>query len=280
MQAVYSEHEIQPSAKYKMDMPLLTNGSLANGGVDTEYLYRSLLSKWNDKTPLPINLGFFNAFYDKPETTVSECLGYDLQALLYFANFGTLMWQPAKNFHDGLIVNSKKFNIQDFRRKGNANLYSYSLTVPKGTGSVKKTQQLLKEDLERTFGFTSTIEMRSGKVLELIVLDTSKVNSYKSTSIEGKYGFKFNEETYMLTNISIADFILNLLESKVNVALRDAGKSSLKILDQTNLKFKLDFNINIKDMSFEQIEVQLNRVGFDLIERDMMMNYIVVKDAL
>ncbi|MCK7553744.1 TlpA family protein disulfide reductase [Chitinophaga sedimenti] len=174
----YSRNEPRTSSQYNTELPLLTNGQQSNGGSDTCFISRSLITTWNPRMPLM-----------NRKTNIPGCLemfGRDLQEMLLYAYFGKPYgW----SFNDSLyhLVNRSIIVECDrkelFGRKDEAtgrNMYSYSQYNKQSINNDNLQRKILLEDIHRTFCFKTVLEERTVDAYSFIVLDSNKVYKLRS----------------------------------------------------------------------------------------------------
>ncbi|CAL1519158.1 Thiol-disulfide oxidoreductase ResA [Chitinophaga sp. MM2321] len=272
----YSSHEKHADSNYVRVLPLLTSGLQANGGYDTAFISRSLLTRWNDKMPNYYYTGYFRNPRAEP-SNLSECMGFDLQHLFLFVNTGRIEWYYGDGFYDGIVLKTNRFSPDDLIANGIKNLYAYSLYTLVRESSLEKTKMALGEELERSFGLTSTVETKVCKVLSLVVKNRQRIKSLKNKT--GHSSWAKVDDSIHVANITVKDFISRHLQLTTNIAQIDEGSPRTPILDDTNVDFKLDLSFDFQHLNLSQIKSALNQLGFDLVDTEKQMKVIVVSDS-
>lgn len=141
---------------YDKEQPLLIDG---NGGKDTDFLFRSILTEFKGD----IKTGR-SEFIPGNRNRVRE-IGADLYSLYWLAHGDTLMPYPMYSLNSyGKYWRKPILAIKDttgfqFDYKSPENRWNYSLILPEKT-SAKLLQQAMQRDLKTYFGYDVTVETR------------------------------------------------------------------------------------------------------------------------
>jgi len=276
----YAAHEIRPDNKYRYNLPLLTTGQNGNGGIDTSFIYRSILVNWTPKMRGGWS-GFDNTF--SPLKNTGEAFGQDLTELVRIAYTG----KPFRDNTDtssNWLYNKIIFETKDtasFTKRTNtndANKYCYSITINLDHVTKKDLRDWMLVDLQRIFHFKSQIKSKIVPVWKLVVIDPAKVNKLKT-----KGGKMWNEELYPIRGFSVTNYSMTQLvvnggfELALKRLYRPANYTEVPpILDSTGIKFNIDLTIKADRYVFSELKEALNQQGLDLVQDTAEMNCIVI----
>lgn len=184
---------IRPST-FNEKNDFLDNG---NGGADSNYLFRSVLSNWNESIPyyIPRELKF------DANTKKFAALGANLSMLLRYAYFG----RPFIEYADSLNGSVWPHPVFEFNHAANQSLYCYAVSYK--TSPVPKLSELLKTAISQTLGRDVRIEIRGMPYYE-ISFDSVKQNLIRSDG--GKAVHRHSHASLDDSNITIADLINRL----------------------------------------------------------------------
>lgn len=284
---------------YDRTLPLLTSGVVTSGGPDTLFMYRSLISPWHKGTPVYTTEGFIDVTYtnitDSSFTAVekvnhkgkAQVFGCDLYELLRIAYFGQDSRnnnpEPDQKYEERdpeVIVELSNKNLFTERNEATgAGTYNYSLTIPDENSSLAKKLRYMRQDLERTFSFKSSIEKRNVPVFALITVDHQKVKKLKSTRKDKNiYLPTYGVQEQSFFNISTAMMGRSL--SRRFKFDRNGNKSTtLPFYDETGIDYNIDITLTADFQELESLRAALRKHGLDLIQKTKSLDCIVVKDA-
>jgi thiol-disulfide isomerase/thioredoxin len=144
------EDEIDTRIPYDPARPLLIQG---NGGADSAFLFRSLLSGFDAFEQ-------HNSIPDKITATVLQgrfqVLGVPLFMLYNYAYYGKPRPDSGVRFQP--VLDIKDSTVFQYSSKYSKELFCYSLTVPKAQANQSRLQSIMQRDLEVYFGYTAKIE--------------------------------------------------------------------------------------------------------------------------
>lgn len=252
-------------AVFDYSKPFLVNN---NGGAnDTSFLYRSVLSSWNDE------MATFNPNridYDRREAKF-EALGENLTSLYMMAYFGggyniSKSGQAAtiKDYYYKPIIDtadSVRFENERF---------CYSLICPPKKGTKAMLMKNMQHDLANYFEFEARIEPKEVSCVAL-ELDTSRLNNIKSKGGERIYD---HMPTYIkVRNTNFSDVYERLYQSW------RYGKDIL-LVDRTGLDdmpVDLDLDILLTE-GVEGLEAKLSKMGFRFVPSKVTLPCLVIRD--
>jgi thiol-disulfide isomerase/thioredoxin len=285
----YSEHEPRFNGKkYDYHLPLLSTGQMSNGGYDTAFISRSILTKWN--TDMPENI--LNGWTETLEMTgnsnscQAEVLGADLRTLFRIAYTGVDGWNDTDSLYAKLsmklVLENRDSGIFQSNRKErtNGNSYAYSLILPKKVATPQLMRATLLEDLQKNFKLSSQIEMRKVEVYKLVVSDQKKMAKLKTNGGETQYLTYPDRRGFSLVNYPFSNFISHShivegLDARYNFNYETVPP----LIDETNIKFNIDMNFNLDPTDINQTLEVLHKYGLDIIKSEIDMRCIVIKDA-
>lgn len=272
----FSAHELP---EYDKNMPLLTTGQSANGGVDTSFLFRSMLCKYNYDLPYSLSNTIVDSGSVAVKTGKMEVAKYslaDLYRLAYFGNiyWGRGHWQYGKYCMD-LVLDIKDSSCFIADRKTLQGLYAYSLIVPPSRSSAKFLMEVMQGDLNKYFSFDVSVEDRAMPVFHLVIIDKAKALTLKtkggsprfiSNNGAGMY-FGFTE-----TNVSLENLLDRLY------AFKRGGKEFLPTINKTGIEYNCDITLNGNIENLASLNKMLGAYGLKIVEGKEIMKTIVVRD--
>lgn len=255
----YRVHEDEPDTLIKVDKkkPFLINN---NGGNDTAFLFRSLLSHYDSKQrvliPEDIDSIDMNGQHSRFLT-----MGANLYGLLCYAYYGLRKPDTSSHFTPILKMRDSASFIN------NKNLFCYSLDIPATISSKQRMQQIMQHDLENYFGFSAKIEERKYPVLRLIASEKAK-EAIKTKGGKQKMSFVIPKVDWIGTNIPFA-FFKHLLDNF----------NHSDIVDETGITGNIDIEINCVLVNTDDLKKGLQKLGFDLIPGERTRKVLVISDS-
>lgn len=285
MQYAYSAHEIATSQTYNFKSPLLTTGSPSNGGIDSSFIFRSLITKY-DRSKMPFFYIHGWDEVDEPSAPkgFAEAIGVNLTLLFRLGNFGRATW----NYNDSLFNNKSLdlvLELKDdslFKNHENdtKNWFSYSIRLPQKMANPTNFRLALLDDIKRYFGFESLVEVRKAPVYKLIVVNKKKAAGIKTHGgkshilrWEDKVGFQV--WNYPLSTL-LTDFGFSVgLENRY----AKENQNVPPMINATGIEFNVDLKFDGDVIDFENTRKNLQKSGLDLVLDTMDMERIVVRDV-
>ena len=269
----FSYQEPASGEYYNQSLPYLTNGKDANGGIDTGFLYRSLLAVSNQNTPIKVidltAKGYINHKQELQSTGRLEYLDVSLRTLYMSAYLGTNGWLPSdsalygKMWEDIIFEGGLPKEFLDHFK------YNYSLNIPRSKASREEFIRVMQNDLNNYFGFQARLEQRLMPVYLLEVFDKKKVTDF----VHGKT--QQRDHTFkggiLLDNQPFANFIQILANS--------LGKTTV-LLNNTNIKGNVTLNFRADMFFAEKIIESLTNYGFIVKKELKEMSVLVVKSEI
>lgn len=291
-------------------IPYLTNGVAANGGIDTNFIFRSILSKSDSKSPGSrdnlIDLSLIPDSKLKHSLTINHpstigtfnCFRRSVSELYKIAYTGLPFWGNAtdpleSNFYGviypKLILEIKDSSLFQPDWVNYRNVFNYSLTVPQSKADASCMRGIMQNDLKNYFGYEVRVETRRMPVYRLVVIDENKVKKLRSTGGKTIYGDpisnpKPDARTYIglyqgrwAKNVplsSIAFFPVEAISKKEHTGWAEIPP----IIDETNIDYNIDYVLNAYEFDFEEIRKAFREIGLDYVEGKKEMQVIVISD--
>lgn len=267
----YSIGEPKANFAYNERVPLLTAGIESNGGIDTAFLFRSLLTPYNEA--MPDNPTTVNFDKNRPQNAIAtgrfEIFRQFPERLYTAAFFGVNTLQTIESgiydsLHPTVIWNIKN---QNFTKE----LYSYSLKVPKERASKELFMKCLQQDLEKTFGYKASVQKRMMPVYFIEIDDDKKAKKLISPDQSAKRDGAITTDRIHIVNAPLI-VLLNNLDKVIKF---DAPVRNMTgITENINIDFRTNF------ASPDVIMENLKKYGLRVIKRDKEMKVIVVEDQV
>lgn len=269
----FSYGEKMQSLDYNFDLPFLTAGREANGGVDTDFIFRSLISKATDRTiqrAVDLDRQDWPANMDYRKTGRFEVFNTDLSRLYRIAYFGKPHWDSydslAYNQWSPTIVwNTTDSALYVGRRPQR---YTYSLSIPPSMATKETVMRMMRNTLKNCFGHTVSVERRNVPVYFLEVVDPKKAKRFISQTSVPKQKDRIRTGI-LISGKPFRDFS-RMLAAKLYL---DAPLiDNTQIGGNVEIDFKADF-LNKKD-----VYRQLLANGLEIKKGKKEMKVIVVND--
>lgn len=282
---------------YDRSKLLLIDG---NGGEDTDFLFRSLLTKWkgdilaggsNGNDYIRASEKYLNCGPDCREdhsmyTRAVQLAGFPLKRLYKIAYNDTVSPYPYTHpkirevekrssygeFWEEVIVEVSDptpfladFNSKDYR-------YNYSLMVPKEKASSKFLKKVMQSDLKNYFGYDVKVETRMMPYWKLIATkdyDTNK-KIEMDEAFKKEYAEKFKSAQTRVVKDGNMYYLINHL-----YWLDQMDKTPF--IDETNLSGG-DALIEGNLKNLDGFRQALKEVGLDLVKSKKEMKVIVIRD--
>jgi thiol-disulfide isomerase/thioredoxin len=260
---------------YDWRQPLLIYG---NGGKDTNFLFRSILTSWDPSIPqtVPVFVSSTNkrnwsfVYKDRVQGT-----GLWLSYLYELAYGDTVLHLP--DYRDTSsygeywikpILEVKDSSAFEYDFKTGRGIYSYSLIVPKGKASAQFMQRTMQRDLEDYFGFAANIEKRKMPYWRLIV-----INQKAKNDLTTKGGNSVDKTTHFAIHYK------NMPVKALIWQLWGHNQDSPPFVDETGIAGNIDIDFDANLMNFDEFKKGLNKCGLDLIKGEREMKVIVIRDT-
>lgn len=260
LQKAYRMHEDEaPKTFFDHQRPFLING---NGGPDSVFLFRSLLSVWDG----------FTQVWDIPKTIerdsakgMFQVVGVPLIRLFHFAYSGK-SW-PDSDYAMEPILEVRDSSLFQWSTVHSENLFCYSLQIATNKAGRQSLQQKLRRDLEDYFGYTAAVEMRHFPCWRLIATPEAR---RRLASRGGKEVFE--------KIIFKADFKARNWPFRNFVRLLQAHCKE-KIIDETAIRGNIDIKIESALSDIEAIRAAIQPWGLDLEPAQESHRVLVIRDS-
>jgi thiol-disulfide isomerase/thioredoxin len=248
----------RPVAKQNFDNSrlLLSNG---NGGPDSSFLFRSVLSLWNESQPnsYPASLNYSKngAFFQVLNVSIADLYRYAYFGWAWWSMkdsvYGRLYSTPVVLGNDSIISGNKKYN------------YSFKSNV---NGSDKKTlQTALRNDLATYFGYEVQVVERLMPCWKLIVTSQAKEN-LRSKMQNRKMTGSYTTVNYQRVPISAVIELFTF-----------SRQDNAPIIDATGIDFPVDIFFEAVLYDREAVIHALRKYGLDLIPGETSMKVLLLQ---
>jgi thiol-disulfide isomerase/thioredoxin len=250
---------------YDPDKPFLTNG---NGGADSDFSFRSLLSKWNSSmacyNPVKISVGKNKGRF--------ETLKIDIANLYRLAYFGEYLWSSEDSLYGEVCQTIIYETVDSLLFEGDyatgKNLYCYSLSIPLPISSVNKLMNIMQGDLKNYFGYTVNIEMTKMPYWKLTA--TEKAKQKLRTKGDTNYLTIIPNQGFIAKGISVRDLIRMIWASNQNEP---------PLFDETGIYGKIDLSIDCIMTDLSDLNKALLANGLNLVRGEKQMKVLVIRDS-
>jgi thiol-disulfide isomerase/thioredoxin len=273
MPRAYRMNEDPPVAENHMipfdyHKPFAING---NGGVDTGFLFRSMLTAYKPGITRPLA----DPYIDLSGTKRSFCvLGVDLKKLYIYAYLGvnTLHNSYSENYgkyYPKLAIEVTDSSFFKVDNKTGENYFCYSVDLPPSQTNAERVMKVMQRDLENYFGFVVSIETRDCPCWKLIATKTAKER------IQSKGGPSSSEGVGVLSwKVRNKPF-----QDIVHVIQNLSGGI---VFDETGITGNVDMALDCKDgllTDINDMKKTLQANGLDLVAAEKEMKVLVVRDG-
>lgn len=238
---------------FDSNRPYLVNG---NGGTDSNFLYRSILTEWREGQPvyLPVRIKGGRSL---------QLLGATLDQLYRYAYTGKWFWSEI----DSLYLDFYSLPVVEGEYQGGsfATRYSYSLMTADNLDK-EMLRAMMKDDLNRSLPFLARVERRLMPYwkLELVGRDTSRVAS-RSTSKAGEW----THAGIDMQALPIGE-LLSILHSYYPLGP--------VFINETGVLGKIDIRMDAVWQDLTSLRNGLRQAGFDLQQGYRWMNVVVLTE--
>lgn len=255
---------------YDNSKPYLVDG---NGGDSDNFLYRSLLAKYERGMPWGGTSG-----------TVERTLSYtnllqgtfSLKRLYWLAYTGIEDWMYSDSSYGKVypypvleLKDTTEFILDPDNYKG---YYWYSLRVPKAKANKKHVMETIQRDLKTYFDYDVSFETRSMPCWKLVASEKAKT-AYLSKTTDRKNAF-YDYHGYNLVNITINSFIAATFSAT-------GTGYDIPIIDETGITGRIDIELkNITMNNWDAVVAAIREKGFDVIKSEHPMRVMVLRDAV
>lgn len=240
--------------------PLFANG---NGMNDVRFIHRSFLTGYLDGFP-----GASGILYDE-NRMVTGLYSTNVSKLLLVKQAYTEMDMFDKN---RIVLNVKepsKFNRtnESWDTWKHENALGYQLITPATT--IEKARKLMQEDLKRYFNVSINIEKRDAKCYVLKIKTPGNI-PYSNGGTPSNNLYEDTRTSRYILNMPISVLVKRL----------NNGVYSVPVIDETGTDENVDLRLPNELGDFNELKSELNKYGFDLIEKERLIDVFVVNDKM
>ena len=251
--------------------PYMVNGNGAKS--ETEFLFRSVLTKWDQATQYSLNPPIIDMHSIDPSYPkgMVQATGASLSQLYLGAYFGAFYWSFVDTSFYGKFSRDVILELADsslfLPSMNGKNMFCYSLIMPAEKASRENLQKAMQRDLETYFGFNVSIEKRKVFCWRLVAEDGAL------TKLATKGGEQKIEEilprvSYKFLNVPMRRFLQYLNQfSQDKIFVDDTG--TRQNIDITTTEC-LDLN---------SMRAFLPKYGLKLVPGEKEMKVLVIRDA-
>lgn len=253
---------------YNEKQPLLIDG---NGGMDSSFLFRSLLTRYIPGTRYfpPPSITHAIKYYSK-----FEVLCANLAELYCYAYLDIYRLTPSDSMN-GKVFLQPVFEttdtadfIHDF---GNGrNIYNYSLICPKSKTNTGEMQQIMQRDLMNYFGYQVFVENR---LMPYWKLTASEDARQRLKTKGGPTSFTTKESE------SVDFTVVNYNKLAIVSHIWLFHQFDIPFVDETGIDGKIDFSMEAIFTDLESVRTALQKQGLDLVKDKKMMKVLVIRSA-
>lgn len=257
---------------YDFQVPYLVNG---NGGVAGEFLYRSLLQKYQANMPSSIG-GIENPprVIKYREMAAHQGTG-TLEELYRVAYTGELQWRFGDSIYNlmypKIILELQDSALFDVDVKTGKGLYMYSLIVPESKATTAHFMKAMQKDLEVYFGYHARLEKRSFPVWILRASDElkKKIQTQQGPpSVHSNYGKLTVVNKPAQGVFRSLFFFCNYWENQTP-----------PIFDETGIQGNIDLDISVNATDWADVQKELKKMGFSFTKSKRDFTVLVISDA-
>jgi thiol-disulfide isomerase/thioredoxin len=252
-----------------------------NGGQDTNFLFRSLLSNWKptdiiQNPPLDIK----DIFSDRNvAVTLSSKIGFqglgiDLSTLYRLAYSGRSIWDTKDSIY-GNFYYLPQFDFEDSSvfepdYSTGKNLYSYSLIIPLSKATSKYFMEVMRRDLQNYFGYNVEVVTKKMPCWKLISTEQARNNlKTKDSNYVRKKGIVIN---------TVGGFSLKNIPVKTIIGqLYSYHQLEPPFIDETGIKSNIDITLDALMTDLDDVRRGLQKNGLDLVKGEKEMKVIIIK---
>ena len=280
--------EIALNQNYNKNIPFLTSGKISNGGNDTAFLFRSLLSKakrgispYYKSIPFAMYPIGDKAVFEESMVSVEQLytlayIGYQLTLLnIEDERYGEIWPVPLIETND---TTKRKFFTRN--RITGEGLFCYSLTVPIERANTSLPINIMKQDLKNYFGLEGIFENRIMPIWKLVVIDSKKVEALRTKSSDKLASLQYGKKHSKFEGI---DYIGATMEEVLNVSrspIQIGGKSENIFINETNIPYRIDIKFKADLTDLVELRAGLQKNGLDLVQGTKEMKVLVLKDSV
>ena len=250
--------ENQPKT-FAWNRPFLVGG---NGGADSNFLFRSVLSKWEEK----MASFALSRLTFVPGTSTFQALNVSMNDLYLFAYFDMNKWDMQDSLYGKAFP--KIIMQEDTISSAEKEKYCYSFTMPKDKADINVLRRTLRNDLENYFGFAVSESVMKAPYWS-IQIQPEQVKNVQTRG--GPRVLRFNYAGISVRNCPIRDLIRNL-----EVVRTD----EFQYIDDTKLNCNVDIEVAANMTDPEDVRRALSKAGFTVIKAEKEMRVVKLRKLL
>lgn len=249
-------------ANFDKNNPLLING---NGGNDTSYLFRSLISFWEKGKGAPAGV---NVAPKKMGSKGSyQLIGANITGLYLLAFWGYYTESP--DVYITPQFSSKALEIINQRFRQNRR-FNYSIEMPVSLANTKSMMKIMQNDLSALFGLEAKIVHKNMPCYLFVVTDPKKVSRYIGNS--GPYELQYGVD-YIIQKFKNAPAEEVMKTIRQNILY----PKGIITYNETGLKDNLTMNLKIDNLNdIESVRKSLQKIGLDLKPTEKLMRVLEI----
>ena len=235
-----------PGIRFDFQQPFLV---AENGGNDTAFLFRSLLSTWDPKTYSAFDPDNIKGALEHTKNKF-QALQYPLEWLYNMAWYGK-KYAPT----DGLHAPHPMLEIKDSALlvKRPKAFFCYSLILPSSQASEEKVMEVMRSDLANYFPFVVTLEKRMVPCWRIVATKKAR-KALKSKGGKPDFIQLIPKASFQMVNLPMRSIIPNCFEWFTDDI----------IIDDTHMKGNIDLTMDCI-WSFDDVHRELKVHGLDLV---------------
>jgi thiol-disulfide isomerase/thioredoxin len=257
--------------RYNIELPYLTNGVEANGGSDTAFMFRDILSGADPEALELQGFRFRGGTFDISDESLVD--------LYEIAFIGALVWDYTDTMRYGKFWPNPIVEVADSAHQtALAARYSYSLTLYKTAerrfshGSqedLKKLEGILQRDLALNFPYKVELIDTMVSVYDLIVTDSAKAKGLSSKG--GSERFALAPGQIDVVNVPIAEFAGRILSR--------TRQFYVYVENRSGIIGNIDFSVDGLTGEVEHVNAALAKVGLRLEPERKLVKAVVITDG-
>jgi len=275
IRAITGPDELNPTnfERFIAGLPIITKGVITkqkfddsklflvngNGGPDTGFLFRSVLSRWDksQSTSYPKHLKYSakGNFFQALSVTVSDLYMY---AFLEWA-----WWDTRDTVYGKIYPVPVGFGKETLADKSPRYSYSFSTSLPDSGNTLLR--RALRNDLATYFGHEAMVVDRMMPCWKLIAMPKAK-ERLKSRYQQTKYSGSYTSINFQCVNIST---VIDLLLS--------SKQDDYPYVNATGIDYPIDLSFEAVLYDRESVVNALRKIGLDLVLSEQSMQVLLLQ---
>jgi thiol-disulfide isomerase/thioredoxin len=250
-----------------MSKPILVNN---NGGADSDFVYRSLLSKYKPDQPY-IRFDVLEKSHFSRNFFQVTGVGIDyLYQLAYGDTLSPFPGESGNTYGSSWprpvleVKDSSAFEVTpDFRTT-----YNYSVSFPEDKGVVSEIRRIMRNDLRNYFNYDVGVQIRD---MPYWRITTDSVSAAKLRTKGGPPDYVGDQSGFNYKNIPMLLLIRELIA---------AYTLTPPFIDETGIAGNIDISVHAILSDFEKVRNELARSGLKIEMAKKKMKVVVIRDPL